>query len=51
MVQYKVQSVRGDLAREQLGSVLMHEHVFVGYPGWDEDTHFFGPDPAAGSAG
>jgi hypothetical protein len=29
----------------------MHEHVFVGYPGWDEDTHFFGPDPAAGSAG
>jgi phosphotriesterase-related protein len=35
---YRVQSVTGDLDPTQLGPTLMHEHVFLGYPGWDQDT-------------
>src|SRR5262249_4460169 len=32
-----IQSVTGKLKPEKLGKVLMHEHMMVGYPGWDAD--------------
>jgi len=32
-----IQSVTGKLKPEKLGKTLMHEHVMVGYPGWDAD--------------
>ncbi|HTO54088.1 MAG TPA: phosphotriesterase-related protein [Myxococcota bacterium] len=32
-----IQSVTGKIKPEKLGRTLMHEHVMVGYPGWDAD--------------
>lgn len=31
------QSVLGEVRREDLGPTLPHEHLFVGWPGWDVD--------------
>jgi phosphotriesterase-related protein len=33
-----VQGVLGPLEREQLGVTLTHEHLFIGWPGWDVDS-------------
>lgn len=33
-----VQSVLGPVAVEDLGFTLMHEHLKIGYPGWEVDT-------------
>ena len=33
----KIQTVRGPIAPEDLGITLVHEHMAVGYPGWDCD--------------
>jgi phosphotriesterase-related protein len=38
VTKYTVQTVRGEISRGELGATLMHEHVFLGYPGWDDDT-------------
>ncbi len=38
-----VQTVLGPIAPEQLGRTLMHEHVLVGYAGWDADWIRPGP--------
>lgn len=38
-----VQTVLGPIAPEQLGRTLMHEHVLVGYAGWDADWIRQGP--------
>src|SRR5438552_16448306 len=31
----KVQTVTGTCAPEELGPTLMHEHLLVGWPGWE----------------
>jgi phosphotriesterase-related protein len=41
-----IQTVTGTVAPEQLGRTLMHEHLVVGYPGWDSDTRQPGPNTA-----
>jgi phosphotriesterase-related protein len=33
-----VQTVLGPVAVDQLGLALMHEHLKVGYPGWEVDS-------------
>jgi phosphotriesterase-related protein len=33
-----VQTVLGPVPVGQLGTTLMHEHVLLGYPGWDQDS-------------
>jgi phosphotriesterase-related protein len=33
----KIQTVLGPIAPEDLGITLVHEHLAVGYPGWDCD--------------
>ncbi|MCH2169727.1 phosphotriesterase-related protein [Myxococcota bacterium] len=33
-----VQTVLGPLSVDQLGLTLMHEHLKIGYPGWEVDT-------------
>jgi phosphotriesterase-related protein len=40
-----VATVTGSIAPDQLGRTLMHEHLLVGYPGWESDTVRPGPDP------
>jgi phosphotriesterase-related protein len=40
----QVSTVTGPVAPEALGRTLMHEHVLVGYPGWEADTAHPGPD-------
>jgi phosphotriesterase-related protein len=39
----RVQTVTGPIAPEQLGRTLMHEHVLVGYAGWEADWIRPGP--------
>src|SRR5262249_47689955 len=38
-----IQSVTGKIKPEKLGKTLMHEHVLVGYSGWDADWVRPGP--------
>jgi len=38
-----VQTVTGPLALDALGRTLMHEHLVIGYPGWEADTIRPGP--------
>ena len=40
---YEIQTVTGPTAPEQLGRTLMHEHLTIGYPGWEADTLRPGP--------
>ena len=39
----QIQTVTGPIAVSELGRTLMHEHVMVGYAGWDSDTMRPGP--------
>jgi len=39
----QVQSVLGGLDPQQLGRTLMHEHLVIGYSGWEADTLHPGP--------
>jgi phosphotriesterase-related protein len=41
-----IQTVTGPIRPDQLGPTLMHEHLAVGYPGWESDTLRPGPDAA-----
>jgi phosphotriesterase-related protein len=41
-----VATVTGPIAPEALGRTLMHEHVVIGYPGWEADTARPGPNAA-----
>jgi phosphotriesterase-related protein len=43
MAQRTVQTAIGPLAPEALGRTLMHEHLVVGYPGFESDTIRPGP--------
>ena len=38
-----VNSVTGPIFVEDLGVTLMHEHILIGYPGWEADTLHPGP--------
>lgn len=42
-----VNSVTGPVPVEDLGVTLMHEHVLIGYPGWEADTLRPGPSREA----
>jgi phosphotriesterase-related protein len=41
-----VQTVTGPVGADQLGPTLMHEHLTVGYGGWESDTLHPGPGAA-----
>ena len=41
-----IQTVTGSTTPEALGKTLMHEHLVIGYPGWEADTLRPGPDAA-----
>lgn len=38
MTRNLVETVTGPIPVEKLGVTLMHEHIVVGYPGWEADT-------------
>jgi len=38
-----IQTVTGPIGSKELGRTLMHEHVMVGWPGWESDTLHPGP--------
>ncbi|MDP6977246.1 MAG: phosphotriesterase-related protein [Myxococcota bacterium] len=37
-------TVTGEIAPAALGKTLMHEHLVIGYPGWESDTPNPGPE-------
>jgi len=39
-----IQTVTGTPSPQDLGRTLMHEHLVIGYPGWESDTLHPGPD-------
>jgi phosphotriesterase-related protein len=41
-----IQTVTGPIRPEDLGRTLMHEHLAIGYPGWESDTRRPGPTAA-----
>lgn len=46
MTQEYVNTVTGPIRVEDLGVTLMHEHILIGYPGWEADTLRPGPGRA-----
>ncbi|MBW2272987.1 MAG: phosphotriesterase [Deltaproteobacteria bacterium] len=38
MAKVSIQTVTGSITTDALGRTLMHEHLMVGYPGWQSDT-------------
>ncbi len=40
----RINTVTGTINPEQLGATLMHEHLLIGYPGWESDTVRPGPN-------
>ncbi len=46
MTQEYVNTVTGPIGVEELGVTLMHEHILIGYPGWEADTLRPGPGRA-----
>ena len=34
----EIQTVTGPTTPDELGRTLMHEHVLIGFPGWEADT-------------
>ncbi len=43
MSQNTVNTVTGPISVDALGVTLMHEHLLIGYPGWEADTLHPGP--------
>jgi phosphotriesterase-related protein len=39
----EIRTVTGTVAADDLGRTLMHEHLMIGYPGWESDTLRPGP--------
>ena len=39
----EIQTVTGTTTPDELGPTLMHEHLMIGYPGWEADTIRPGP--------
>ena len=46
-----VQTATGPITPGNLGRTLMHEHLVIGYPGWDADTIRPGPSANESSYG
>lgn len=44
MLHDTINTVTGPIAVDALGVTLMHEHVLIGYPGWEADTLRPGPN-------
>ena len=44
MASETVNTVTGELDVNDLGVTLMHEHLLIGYPGWEAHTLMPGPD-------
>jgi phosphotriesterase-related protein len=44
MASATIQTVTGPISPEELGPTLMHEHVLIGYPGWEAHTTHATPD-------
>lgn len=40
----RIATVTGDVAPADMGPTLMHEHLMVGYPGWESDSLRPGPN-------
>ena len=38
-----INTLTGPLAVDELGTTLIHEHVMIGYPGWEADSLRSGP--------
>ena len=38
MASHTVNTVTGAIDVDQLGVTLMHEHLLIGYPGWEAHT-------------
>ncbi len=43
---HRVQTVTGEIGAEGLGRTLMHEHLQIGYPGWESHSSRPGPGRA-----
>ena len=43
MANETVQTVTGAVSVDDLGVTLMHEHLLIGYPGWEANTLEPGP--------
>ena len=43
MTTTRINTVTGAITPDQLGTTLMHEHIVIGYPGWESDTLHPGP--------
>lgn len=43
MTSASIQTVTGPIRPDQLGPTLMHEHLVIGYPGWESDSLHSGP--------
>lgn len=39
-----IMTVNGPIGADQLGRTLMHEHLVIGFPGWESDTKAPAPD-------
>jgi phosphotriesterase-related protein len=46
MSQTTLQTVTGPISPDELGPTLMHEHLMIGYPGWESDSARPGPAAA-----
>ena len=42
----RIQTVTGSITPDALGRTLAHEHLLIGYPGWESDTIRRGPSRA-----
>jgi phosphotriesterase-related protein len=46
----RINTVTGTIGVDELGRTLAHEHLLIGYPGWEADTIRKGPDRAEAMA-
>ena len=46
MTAMRIQTVTGSITPAELGRTLAHEHLLIGYPGWEADTIRRGPSRA-----
>ena len=45
MTNTKIATASGETTTERLGRTLMHEHLVIGYPGWESHTKIKTPSP------
>jgi len=39
----KINTSTGTVEAKDLGKTLMHEHLVIGFPGWESDTAYSAP--------